>query len=283
MTPPAVLLRRISCARARSRAGRRATRVRIPSSRAMSSTVRRVIPSSTPRSGVRSSPSTSAKTLKPGPSVDVALGVGEDRQERVAVVGLEEPADEVAPLEVLDPRVDHLGRHAPRLARDDDVDARLLLLGPREPDVGDRVRVEARLQAARVALAARRHAAGHDRLDVRLAQPAAADDLGEDLDGLVTRQRRLQPDALAAALEAVEVVVEPEEAAAPDPDDVVGEVRADEAGVEDRDAGLGDRDVLALDPGVAVVHARPSTSSGVTSPTPSTTAAASASASSPGG
>ena len=51
------------------------------------------------------------------------------------------------------------------------------------------------------------------------------------------------------------MVVEPEEAAAPDPDDVVGEVGADEAGVEDRDACLGDRDVLALDPGVAVVHA----------------------------
>ena len=69
ITPPPVLLRKTSSARRSEATGSSASRTAMPLARASSMTVRREMPSSTPAAGVISSPSTSAKTLKPGPSV----------------------------------------------------------------------------------------------------------------------------------------------------------------------------------------------------------------------
>ena len=56
-----------------------------------------------------------------------------------------------------------------------------------------------------------------------------------------------QAQLLEAREEAVEVLVEPEELALPDRDDVVGRVRAQEAEVENRHACLGNRHEPAVD------------------------------------
>ena len=69
MTPPAVVDRKISSAfRASSAETRRASQAR-PRPSQSSKTERRVMPSSTPASGVTTRPSMTKKTLKPGPSV----------------------------------------------------------------------------------------------------------------------------------------------------------------------------------------------------------------------
>ncbi len=67
-TPPPVELRNTSSAARTSATGSGATRSGMPSFPHSSITVRRETPSSTPRSAVRTSPSLTMKTLKPGPS-----------------------------------------------------------------------------------------------------------------------------------------------------------------------------------------------------------------------
>ena len=67
-TPPPVELRKTSSAAARSAAGTGATRSGMASAPHSSITVLREMPSSTPRSAVRTTPSLTMKTLKPGPS-----------------------------------------------------------------------------------------------------------------------------------------------------------------------------------------------------------------------
>src|SRR5207249_3012193 len=65
---------------------------------------------------------------------------------------------------------------------------------------------------------------------------------------LALREGGSESQPLATGEEPVEVVLETEESPLPHADDVVCEVGPDESGVQDRDARLGDRDVLALDP-----------------------------------
>ncbi len=69
ITPPAVDVRKISSARWIRSTVSPPSWNGMSSSSQMSNTVRRVIPSSMPRSGVRTTPEETAKTLKPGPSV----------------------------------------------------------------------------------------------------------------------------------------------------------------------------------------------------------------------
>ena len=69
MIPPAVVARKISSASSNSAAGSGRASQGTASSSQSSNTDRRVIPSSTPRSGVTKRPAVTANRLKPGPSV----------------------------------------------------------------------------------------------------------------------------------------------------------------------------------------------------------------------
>jgi hypothetical protein len=57
-------------------------------------------------------------------------------------------------------------------------------------------------------------------------------------------------------LKPVQVIVEPKETPLPDRDDIIRAVRARETGIGYRYAGLGDRQILAVDPGAAGVESR---------------------------
>ena len=69
------------------------------------------MPSSTPRSGVKTRPPATVKTLKPALG-DVAREVGEDHVLRAPVDGLEQPGHDVEPVIVLDRGIDRFGRDA---------------------------------------------------------------------------------------------------------------------------------------------------------------------------
>ena len=143
----------------------------MPSAPQSSITVLREMPSSTPRSGVRTTPSLTMKTLKPGPSATLPCGVDDAARVGAAVVGVEHRQHQVDPVVVLDRRVDRLGRDPHPLA-DVQVDARGLLLGRRDPDERQRVGVEAVGRQARIARAARRHAARADHRHVGVVEAA---------------------------------------------------------------------------------------------------------------
>jgi hypothetical protein len=163
--------------------------------------------------------------------IDDAAGVAP------AVVGVEQRLHEVEPVVVLDGRIDRLGRD-PMARADVQVDAGALLLGRRDPDERQRVGIEAIRREARIARAARRHAARADHRDIGVAQPGRAHAAVQDRADLGARVRHLQAQLAEAREEAVEVVVEAEERALPDAGDVVGRVGAGEAPVEQRDLGV---------------------------------------------
>ncbi len=176
----------------------------------------------------------------------VAGAVAEHHGLPAALVGLEQAADEVAPVEVLDPGVHRLRRNALDLADDEVQTARALLLGG-DPDERHGEGEEAVGARARVARAGGGNAARAAHLHVRLAQAAEAHALGQDLPHGFAGMRQRQVHGGGAALEALQVVLQPEELPAPDVHHVVGHVGAGEAPVRDRDAGLGDGHVGAVD------------------------------------
>ena len=132
------------------------------------------------------------------------------------------------------------------------VDAARAHLLVRDPDEGDDEGDEAVLAGTRVAGALGRHPASAEHLDIGLAQLAEAHEAHQDRDHLVAVVGNGHADAGEALLEAVEMVVEAEELAAPHMDHVVGDVGARETPVEDRYPRLGDRRIGAVDEGGAV-------------------------------
>ena len=147
---------------------------------------------------------------------------------------------------VLDRRIDRFGRDPDPLA-DVQVDALGLLLGRGDPDERQRVGVEAIGRQARIAGAARRHAAGADHRHVGIVEAAGAHAAVQDLPHLGAAVGDLHAQLVEAGEEPVEVVVETEERALPGADDVVGDVGAGEAPVEHRDLGLRQRLPVAVD------------------------------------
>ena len=129
------------------------------------------------------------------------------------------------------------------------IDAARAHLLVRDPDEGDGEGNEAVLAFARVAGALGRHAAGAEDLDIGVAQLAEAHEPHQDRDHLVAVVGDRHAAAREALLEAVEVMVEAEELAAPRVDHVVGDVGAGEAPVEDRYPRLGDRHTGVVDEG----------------------------------
>lgn len=127
----------------------------------------------------------------------------------------------------------------------------LLLFRADDPHIGDRVDVEPRGPAAGITLARRGDAACDHGLHVGFAQSGAPHRLDRDLLDLGARPGELQTDPPAPALEPVHVIGQSEEAPLPDPDDIVGEVGSNKAGIQDRDPGLSDGHVLAPDPRAA--------------------------------
>ena len=177
---------------------------------------------------------------------DVALGVDDAAGVGATVVGVEHREHQVHPVVVLDRRIDRFGRD-PDPPADVQVDALGLLLGRGDPDEGQRVGVEAIGRQARIAGAARRHAAGADHRHVGIVEAAGADAAVQDLPHLGAAVGDLHAQLVEAGEEPVEVVVETEERALPGADDVVGDVRAGEAPVEHRDLGFRQRLPVAVD------------------------------------
>src|SRR5215213_3439765 len=138
---------------------------------------------------------------------------------------------------VLDGRVHRLWRYT-LLTADYGVQTPLLLLRVCDPDERHGEGVEAVLAVTRVAGAGFGDSAGADDLGVGVAQPAQAHALDEDVSYLTPYVRRTKTQLFHRALEAVEVVLQAEEAAAPDVGHVIGRVRAQKSPVEDRDSRL---------------------------------------------
>ena len=116
----------------------------MPSSRAMSSTVSRVMPSSTFVAGVLQDPVAYDEALKLHALGDEALPVGESATvfATAGVVNREQRALEIEPVVVLDARVDRRGSSALGIA-DHEAQAALALFRGGQPDVGDGEAVEA--------------------------------------------------------------------------------------------------------------------------------------------
>src|SRR5215211_796919 len=138
---------------------------------------------------------------------------------------------------VLDGRVHRLWRYT-LLTADYGVQPPLLLLWVCDPDERHGEGVEAVLAVTRVAGAGFGDSAGADDLGVGVAQPTQAHALDEDVPDLTPFVRQAKAQPFHRALEAVQVVLEAEEAAAPDVGHVIGRVRAQEPPVEDRDSRL---------------------------------------------
>jgi hypothetical protein len=91
-------------------------------------------------------------------------------------------------------------------------------------------------------------AAGHDHHDIGVADAAFRRHLDQPVaESPAAASGLLSLKLGAALLEAVEMVVEPEEPAVPDRGNVIGQVRMEEALVEDRNARLVERHVFALE------------------------------------
>jgi hypothetical protein len=85
--------------------------------------------------------------------------------------------------------------------------------------------------------------------DIGLAQARAPDQLVQDPSERRLVFRRLHPQCCHRGLEPAQVIVEPEEGAAPDADHVIGHVGAPIAPVGDRYARLAQRHEAAVDIG----------------------------------
>src|SRR5262249_60881721 len=92
-----------------------------------------------------------------------------------------------------------------------------------DPDVGDRVGVEALCKQARVTLAGPWHATRDHSLDVGVTQTRAPDRLGQDPSHLLLRERRPEAQPFATREQPVEVILETEETAPPPPDHAAGQ------------------------------------------------------------
>ena len=183
---------------------------------------------------------------------DVAVGVEQEAELGMPVERLELAAGEVGPVEVLRGRVDGVGRDAAGL-RDGEMGAALLRFGAHDPDPGDGEGgdVVARI-GGMVRLARRWTAAQAIHGDIGAAELGQGDAAVEDGADVVVGLRGREAELAHGGAEAGDVVVETEEIALPDADDVVGDVRAAVAPVGDRDRGLADRHVTAVDVGGAV-------------------------------
>ena len=127
------------------------------------------------------------------------------------------------------------------------VDPLGLLFRVGDPHVGQGVGVEAVLRQARVAHAARRHAPRAQHRDISVAQAAGLDAAVQDLAHLGAAVRDRHAQLGEAVEEAVEVVFDAKEGAAPGAHHVVGHVGAREAPVEHRDLRFRERLPVAVD------------------------------------
>jgi hypothetical protein len=92
-------------------------------------------------------------------------------------------------------------------------------------------------------------AACHDEFDISIANAAFCHHVDNGIPDDLAPERQAEPHLLAAGLEAVDVIVQPEEASVPDSWNVIRQVSAKEALVKNGDACIGKRRKFALDPG----------------------------------
>ena len=222
-----------------------------------SSTVRRVIPSSTPRSGERSSPGPEREDVPAAALGHEAVPVEQHRVAGVPVVGLEQRPDEVEATEVLHSRIHRLGRDTDGLG-DDDVAPGLQFVLRDDRVKRHRPGNEAVPARAQVPVCRLGRAAGGDHRDHGLGQPgprhAAVQHLG---DAVAVVAQGIVAALGERALPTLQVIVEAEEPALPHVDHVVAHVGELEPHVRDRQAKLGkghERAVHEADTGAAVSH-----------------------------
>ena len=187
--------------------------------------------------------------VEPGSLGHAVVGVHQDRRARTAVLGLEAGRGEVAPLVVLDGRVDGVSPCATHVPRDDRGCPEDLIGGRERPQVGDRVDVHLMGELGKVLLALAFSVPARDgQVDERLPKLRHADTPLGDLGQLLLGVARVEPQLPRAIEQPVEVVSEPEDVAVPHMCDGVGQVGVPEPGVEDRNPGVLCGHVLTLDP-----------------------------------
>ncbi len=152
-------------------------------------------------------------------------------------------------MKVLDPGIDRIVGDAGR-GGDDQMGAARLHLGRHHPDPGNRECGEVVAAVGRMSRLARPgRAAQAIHGDIGLAQARAADAFGQDRGDRGVVLWRIEPERAHRPPEAVDVIVEAEESAAPDADDVIGDVRPAIAPIGDRNGGFFDRHMAAVDIG----------------------------------
>lgn len=191
--------------------------------------------------------------VEPRPLCEVGVAV---RQEGVcgpAVVRLEQAADEVAPLEVLDRGVNGPGRDPAYRPGHDGGAATVLHARLHDPDI----RLDEHVQAVVEQLfgpapSHARQAAGNDKFHKSVSDPTFGDHIDKRLLDLVARQGHLEPHLLAADVQAVKVVVQSKETPVPNGGNIVGEVAVHKTLVQQRNSGLVQRHQLSLHPSDAL-------------------------------
>ena len=185
--------------------------------------------------------------VEAGPLRHEAVEVEEDGVVRAGVAGLELGAGEVAPVKILHARVDaDLGDA--RRPGGDQVRAPGLHRLRHDPDERDREGDEviaAVRGVARLAGPRRPPEAVHGDVGFAPAEKLGAP--GQDAPDVLHRLRRGEPQGRHGGLEPPQVIVEPEETAVPDADDVVGHVGAAVAPIGHGDRGLADRHEAPFD------------------------------------
>ena len=119
--------------------------------------------------------------VEPGSLGEVPVEVGQHHRAATTLTGFEGATCQVAPVEVLDRRIDGGLRNAHSVPGDDQVRTGLLLVGFDDPDVGNGVGVELVLECPRVAGSPARPAPRRDHFDIGLAQPRPPDAFVQDL------------------------------------------------------------------------------------------------------
>ena len=185
------------------------------------------------------------------PFCDEPLPVEQNAVLGPPILRFEQAAGQVAPVKVLHSRVDRCVRNAGR-ARDREMRAAGLDIGRDHPNPGNRERGNVIAAVRRVTGAAGpRRAAQAIHRHIGLAQAGAADAFRQNGPDPIILLRRVEAECPHRRPEPADVVVEPEERALPDADDVVGDVGTPVAPVEDRDRRLADRHEAAIDVGGA--------------------------------
>ncbi len=139
-------------------------------------------------------------------------------------------------------------RDAHRVSTHHQVCSHLLVLGLHNPDVGDRVGVEAIDKPARVAHARRRCAARQDHVHIGILEARAPHAFKQNIPHDIQRDRQRHAQPAPARLEPGQMIVETEKFAIPHRHHIIGDIRTGKPRVDNGNSSFGNGHIVAIDP-----------------------------------